>query len=70
MSKADEAADLLAELMHGRDRRELAEVLGAALDSHELARLSAVARTRLGALNGARARQAGLENGTIRPKNE
>ena len=24
MSKADEAADLLAELMHGRDRRELA----------------------------------------------
>ena len=68
--KADKAADLLAELMHGRDRSELAGVLRDALTDYELARLCAVAGSRLGALNGARARQAGLENGTIRPQNE
>lgn len=65
MNRADEAADLLAELMHGNDRRELVDVLGAALDPYELARLCAVARSRLGRLNGARARAAAIAAGYL-----
>ena len=68
-----EVADLLVELVErgktsgrpGSDN-ELADVLGAALDPYELARLSAVARTRLGRLNGARAREEGIAAGHIR----
>jgi hypothetical protein len=74
MNRADDCAALLAELVErgktsGRPHGDevLASVLDAALDPYELARLSAVARARLGAVNGARARQAAIEAGHLRP---
>jgi hypothetical protein len=63
MSRADQAADLLAELMHGNDRAEVAGALGDALDAYALARLAAVARTRLGALTAARVRADAIRAG-------
>jgi hypothetical protein len=66
VSRADQAADLLVELMHGRDRTELSAVLEDALDPYGLARLCAVAGSRLGALNGARARREYLVAGILR----
>lgn len=66
MSRADQAADLLVELMHGRDKTELVAVLEDALDPYGLARLCAVAGSRLGALNGARAREAAIAAGHLR----
>ena len=69
MNRADQAADLLAELMHSRDRTELARVLGAALDPYSLACLVAVARTRLGDPRRSGARQAAISAGLVRPRN-
>lgn len=73
MSRADEAADLLADIVErgktsGRPGacHDLAELLATALDAYELARLAAVARARLGALNGAATRKAAIEAGTLR----
>lgn len=66
-SRADQAADLLAEVMTGRDRAELANVLGEALDVYELARVIAVARTHLGRVHGATARQEAIDAGYLRP---
>lgn len=54
MTTADQVADALVELMHGRDKSELELVLHQALDRYELARLGAVARTRLGQLRAER----------------
>jgi len=74
VSRADEAAELLTEIVErgktsgrpGGDD-ELARVLAGSLDAYALACLCAVARSRLGAVNGARTRQAAIDSGNLRP---
>ena len=77
MNRASEAADLLAEIVErgkttGRpdSDHELEDVLAAALDPFELARLVAVSRTRLGFVRRAEnpARAAAIAAGLLRPK--
>lgn len=73
MTRAEEAAELLREIVErgktsgrpGSDN-DLSDVLQAALDPYELARLCAVARSHISRGNGARAREAAIAAGHLR----
>lgn len=66
--RADEAADLIVELLHGRDRSELAAVLKEALNRGSLDRLIAFGNYRLGRHPDSPQRRALIEAGLLRPR--